>query len=275
VIGNETLAAFELAHLGFYTASPQEVQQHTARLTEEFGVTRIAELVDHLDKGTRECGRDRDQFAHSVDEEGRRNGPAEAGTRDGRHRGSRMPASVRPTCGRDTGAELPLREGAFVVTRGRLAGPRKSPLRHGSAIPVEWVDRVPFKHSDEEVVRMRGRQDQQVSLLAFIDVESRIPLDHPLRTIKYIADEALAELSPMFDDRYAEIGRPSIPPERLLKASLRGGAKAASADVAPLETADVDVQRADIASVNLFTERDFLFLFLFPFLLVQDFNRQT
>jgi transposase len=67
---------------------------------------------------------------------------------------------------------------------------------------------------------MRGRQDQQVSMLAFIDVESRIPLDHPLRTIKYMADDALAELSPMFDDMYAEIGRPSLPPERLLKASL-------------------------------------------------------
>jgi transposase len=67
---------------------------------------------------------------------------------------------------------------------------------------------------------MRGRQDQQVSMLAFIDVESRIPLDHPLRTIKYMADDALAELSPMFDDMYAEIGRPSLPHERLLKASL-------------------------------------------------------
>lgn len=67
---------------------------------------------------------------------------------------------------------------------------------------------------------MRGRQDPQASMLAFIDVESRIRLDHPLRTIKFIADEALAELSPLFDRMYAEIGRPSIPPERLLKASL-------------------------------------------------------
>jgi transposase len=67
---------------------------------------------------------------------------------------------------------------------------------------------------------MRGRQDPQVSMLAFIDVESRIPLDHPLRMIKYIADEALAELSPLFDAMYVDDGRPSIPPERLLKASL-------------------------------------------------------
>ena len=67
---------------------------------------------------------------------------------------------------------------------------------------------------------MRGRQDPQASMLAFIDVETRIPLDHPLRTIKAVADEALADLSPLFDGMYAEIGRPSIPPERLLKASL-------------------------------------------------------
>ncbi len=67
---------------------------------------------------------------------------------------------------------------------------------------------------------MRGRQEPQASMLAFVDVETRVPLDHPLRTIKYLADEALADLSPLFDDMYAELGRPSIPPERLLKASL-------------------------------------------------------
>ena len=67
---------------------------------------------------------------------------------------------------------------------------------------------------------MRGRQDPQPSMLAFIDLETRVPLDHPLRTIKSLADEALADLSPLFDGMYAELGRPSIPPERLLKASL-------------------------------------------------------
>lgn len=57
-------------------------------------------------------------------------------------------------------------------------------------------------------------------MLAFIDIESRIPLDHPLRTVKYVADEALVELSPVFDELYVDDGQPSIPPERLLKASL-------------------------------------------------------
>ena len=74
--------------------------------------------------------------------------------------------------------------------------------------------------SQVEVVRMRGRVNPQVSMLAFVDIESRIPMDHPLRTIKYIADGALAELSPVFDAMYVDDGRPSIPPERLLKASL-------------------------------------------------------
>jgi transposase len=67
---------------------------------------------------------------------------------------------------------------------------------------------------------VRGQRDPQVSMLAFVDVEARIPADHPLRTIKAVADQALAQLSSEFDAMYAEAGRPSIPPERLLKASL-------------------------------------------------------
>jgi transposase len=67
---------------------------------------------------------------------------------------------------------------------------------------------------------MRGRRDAQITMLAFIDLEERVPADHPLRAVKSLADEALAELSPTFDRMYAETGRPSIPPERLLKASL-------------------------------------------------------
>jgi transposase len=57
-------------------------------------------------------------------------------------------------------------------------------------------------------------------MLAFVDLEERVPRDHPLRTIQRLADSALAALSPEFDRMYAEGGRPSIPPERLLKASL-------------------------------------------------------
>ena len=67
---------------------------------------------------------------------------------------------------------------------------------------------------------MRGRQEPQVSMLTFIDAEARVPANHPLRIIKRLADGALAALSPEFDRMYADLGRPSIPPERLLKASL-------------------------------------------------------
>ena len=67
---------------------------------------------------------------------------------------------------------------------------------------------------------VRGRQDPQVTMLAFVDLETRVPPNHPLRTIKAVADQALERLSPEFDRMYAEVGRPSIPPERLLKASL-------------------------------------------------------
>lgn len=67
---------------------------------------------------------------------------------------------------------------------------------------------------------MRGERDPQAIMLAYIDLEARVPSDHPLRTIKTLADQALSELSPEFDRMYAAVGRRSIPPERLLKASL-------------------------------------------------------
>ena len=57
-------------------------------------------------------------------------------------------------------------------------------------------------------------------MLAYVDLDARVPADHPLRTIKKLADQALAALSGSFDRMYAQGGRPSIPPERLLKASL-------------------------------------------------------
>ena len=67
---------------------------------------------------------------------------------------------------------------------------------------------------------VRGRRDPPVSMLGFVDLAERVAPDHPLRPIKRFADHALAELSPTFDQMYAANGRPSIPPERLLKASL-------------------------------------------------------
>ena len=57
-------------------------------------------------------------------------------------------------------------------------------------------------------------------MLCLISVESRVPQDHPLRPVKALADAALKRLSPVFDAMYADNGRPSVPPERLLKGML-------------------------------------------------------
>jgi transposase len=67
---------------------------------------------------------------------------------------------------------------------------------------------------------MRGEDKRQRAMLMVINPEQRIPQSHPLRRIKVLADAALKELSPVFDQMYSTVGRPSIPPERLLKASL-------------------------------------------------------
>jgi transposase len=67
---------------------------------------------------------------------------------------------------------------------------------------------------------MRGADTKQASMLCLMSPEDRVPAKHPLRAIKKLADAALAELSPLFDEMYSAVGRDSIPPERLLKAQL-------------------------------------------------------
>ncbi len=67
---------------------------------------------------------------------------------------------------------------------------------------------------------MRGPDHPQTALFSYLSVEDRIPVDHPLRTIQTLVNPILAELSPRFQAMYATMGRPSIPPERLLRALL-------------------------------------------------------
>jgi len=67
---------------------------------------------------------------------------------------------------------------------------------------------------------MRGKDQRADALFSYISLETRIPADHPLRAIREIVDEALRKLSPTFSRLYAHEGRPSIPPERLLRALL-------------------------------------------------------
>jgi len=66
---------------------------------------------------------------------------------------------------------------------------------------------------------VRGGIDPQIRL-SVVTPEQLIPADHPIRGIKPIVDSALSELDPIFDAMYSEVGRPSIPPEHLLKACL-------------------------------------------------------
>ena len=67
---------------------------------------------------------------------------------------------------------------------------------------------------------MRGRDDRSEGLFSYVRLEERIPADHPLRAIKGLADEALGSLSQRFEGLYSSMGRPSIAPEMLLRATL-------------------------------------------------------
>src|SRR6516162_2271629 len=68
---------------------------------------------------------------------------------------------------------------------------------------------------------MRGDDQQlQTGMFSYIRLEARIPADHPLRGVRKLVDVVLAEMSKEFDGLYSEVGRPSIAPERLLRALL-------------------------------------------------------
>ncbi|MDR7460015.1 MAG: transposase, partial [Armatimonadota bacterium] len=67
---------------------------------------------------------------------------------------------------------------------------------------------------------MRGDDLQQASMFSYLSPEERVPPDHPLRPLRMMVDAVLGELSPDFDRLYARTGRPSVPPEQLLRALL-------------------------------------------------------
>src|SRR5258705_8447102 len=67
---------------------------------------------------------------------------------------------------------------------------------------------------------MRGDDQQTGHLFSYVSPDDRVPKDHPLRAIRTMTDAVLARLSPRFDRLYSDIGRPSIPPEHLLRALL-------------------------------------------------------
>src|SRR3954464_6594841 len=67
---------------------------------------------------------------------------------------------------------------------------------------------------------MRGIDHQQSDMFSYLSPEQRVRTDHPLRRVRAMTDEILSNMSPLFDAMYAEGGRPSIPPEKLLRAQL-------------------------------------------------------
>src|SRR5208283_2276224 len=67
---------------------------------------------------------------------------------------------------------------------------------------------------------MRGSDERSGLLFSYVDLEARVPKKHPLRAIREIANEALSALEDDFAAMYAPMGRPSIPPEKLLRALL-------------------------------------------------------
>ena len=67
---------------------------------------------------------------------------------------------------------------------------------------------------------MRGDTKNQGQLFSYVSLESRIPSSHPIRKVRKIVDLAIEEIELAFDDMYSSVGRPSIPPEQLIRAML-------------------------------------------------------
>ena len=70
------------------------------------------------------------------------------------------------------------------------------------------------------MARMRGDDRQPDAMFSYVSAEQRVPADHPLRAIRALVDGVLRDMSREFEGLYARVGRPSIPPERLLRAQL-------------------------------------------------------
>src|SRR6201982_2334969 len=67
---------------------------------------------------------------------------------------------------------------------------------------------------------MRGDDQQQNHMFSYLSPEARVRKDHPLRAVRAMVDEVLTQLSRRFDGMYAKVGRPSMAPEKLLRAQL-------------------------------------------------------
>jgi DNA polymerase III alpha subunit len=116
----ETIAAYERAHLGFLTASPIEVQRHAERLVEEFGVTNVAELVDLPDKAPVSVGAIVTNLRLRTTRKGDRMAWLTLADATGAIEAAVFPQAFERLVD-SADRESPLREGAFLVARGRLS----------------------------------------------------------------------------------------------------------------------------------------------------------
>lgn len=98
---------------------------------------------------------------------------------------------------------------------------------------------------------MRGHVNPQAHMFSYFSPEERVPPKHPLRSIKAYTDAALAQIRPLLDGIYSEIGRPSIPPERLLKAQLLIALYSVRSDRLFCETLDYNILFRWFLDMNL------------------------
>src|SRR5487761_724532 len=82
------------------------------------------------------------------------------------------------------------------------------------------VDKIGTSSITRRRKDMRGIDRRDEGLFSYVSPETRIPKTHPLRSVRVLVDRALATLEPRFQAMYAAVGRPSIAPEKLLRASL-------------------------------------------------------
>jgi transposase len=88
---------------------------------------------------------------------------------------------------------------------------------------------------------MRGHVNPQAHMFSYFSPEERVPATHPLRSIKAYTDSALKQIRPVLGGIYSTIGRPSIPPERLLKAQLLIALYSVRSDRLFCETLDYNI----------------------------------
>jgi DNA polymerase-3 subunit alpha len=158
----EVLAAYELAHLGFYTASPMEVEKHAERLAEEYSVTNIAELVDYPDKAPASISGIVTNLRIRNTRKGEKMAWLTLADATGAIEAAVFPNSYQ-RIGEANQGESPLREGAFIVARGRLAQEEAT----GSKLFIESVVVLGGKasHISALVVALQEQEPDEWSAL--------------------------------------------------------------------------------------------------------------